>query len=306
MPTGENHRALPALVLLSAIWGYNWVVMKGAMVGLGPLTFGALRTALGALLLVACFAATRTPLRLRAPGGVALLGLVQTTAFVTFSSMAVATGGVGKAAVLIYTMPFWTIALAWLVLRERPRELQWLAIATGLVGLALVLYPLDMQHQFASKLYASAGGFFWAGSMVYAKWLRPRAGLDLPSLTTWQLIFGAIPLVVAAAFAHEMTPHWTPYVIFALVYNVVLGTALGWLLWLYVVGKLPLGVAGIASLAIPLIGVATAWLQLGEVPSASELVGVGFISAALATLALQGQFDARRARFAALQPAIET
>ncbi|MDQ2857602.1 MAG: DMT family transporter [Candidatus Eremiobacteraeota bacterium] len=305
MPTAEKHRALPALVLLSAIWGYNWVVMKGAMVGLGPLTFGALRTGLGALLLVAYFGATRTRLRLQAPGGVALLGLLQTTAFVTFSSMAIATGGVGKAAVLIYTMPFWTIVLAWLVLRERPRELQWLAIAMGLVGLIFVLYPLDLKHQLASKLYASVGGFFWAGSMVYAKWFRPRVALDLPSLTTWQMIFGAIPLVLAAAFAHEMTPHWTPYVIFAVAYNAVLGTAIGWLLWLYVVGKLPVGVAGVASLAIPLIGVGTAWLQLGEVPSPSELVGVAFISAALGTLALQGQFDARRARFAALQPAVE-
>src|ERR1700680_1665761 len=98
--------AVPALVLLSLVWGYNWVVMKDSLHDAGPFTFGALRMGLGALVLVAALAALRKPVRLRAPFGVLILGLLQTTAFTSLSNLAVANGGAGKTAVLVYTMPF--------------------------------------------------------------------------------------------------------------------------------------------------------------------------------------------------------
>jgi drug/metabolite transporter (DMT)-like permease len=61
----------------------------------------------------------------------------------------------------------------------------------------------------------------------------------------------------------------------------IVAQALGWVLWLFIVGRLPAGVAGIGSLATPVIAVFLAALQLGEIPSPSELVGMVLIVIAL-------------------------
>ena len=42
-------KAFGALILLSVLWGYNWVVMKYALLDAGAFQFGAMRTFLGAL-----------------------------------------------------------------------------------------------------------------------------------------------------------------------------------------------------------------------------------------------------------------
>ena len=52
------------------------------------------------------------------------------------------------------------------------------------------------------------------------------------------------------------------------------------------------GVAGVASLLTPVIGVLSAWLQLGERPGALELVGIACIVAALLVNVLPGLLDA--------------
>jgi len=94
-----------ALGLLSLIWGYNWVVMKEAVRYIDPFAFSALRSILGALAIFAILLLLR---RSWSPGsflGVLLLGFIQTTLFVTFSTWALVAGGAGKTAVLVYTMP---------------------------------------------------------------------------------------------------------------------------------------------------------------------------------------------------------
>jgi drug/metabolite transporter (DMT)-like permease len=52
-----------ALAVLALIWGYNWVVMKVALLYAQPLTFAAMRTFLGALALLALLVFLRRPLR---------------------------------------------------------------------------------------------------------------------------------------------------------------------------------------------------------------------------------------------------
>ena len=61
----------------------------------------------------------------------------------------------------------------------------------------------------------------------------------------------------------------------------ILGGALAWFLWMFIISRLPAGVAGIASLATPVVGVAAAALQLHEIPSRTELFGMALIVAAL-------------------------
>jgi len=118
--------------------------------------------------------------------------------------------------------------------------------------------------------------------------------VDLLSLTTWQMLFGSLPLILIALLTSHGGPEWSAAFIWALVYNVVPGNALAWLLWLFALRRLSAGAAGLGTLATPVIGVAAAWLQLGERPTAGEAAGMTLIVAALAVVTVRGLLVARR------------
>jgi drug/metabolite transporter (DMT)-like permease len=74
------------------------------------------------------------------------------------------------------------------------------------------------------------------------------------------------------------------------------GGALGWFLWMFILSRLPAGVAGIASLATPVVGVLAAALQLHEIPSPSQLTGMTLIVIALVVNARPAAPEAEIAR----------
>lgn len=274
-----------ALLLLSAIWGYNWVVMKEALRFSGPFEFAALRTVLGAASLFLILLWQRKPLAPRELPLTALLGLLQSTGFVGFTVWALQSGGAGKTAVLVYTMPFWVLMLAWPLLGERLRGLEWLAVALAALGLVFVLEPWRPQGSSLSKVLAILAGLWWGLSVILAKIMRRRVEFDLISLTAWQMLLGGIPLVLVAGVVPEMPIQWSGTFIAALLFSIFLSSALAWMLWLYIVHQMSAGVAGLSTLAIPVIGVLAAWLQLGERPGLAETAGMFLIGAALAVLA---------------------
>lgn len=282
-------RAALALAILSAIWGYNWVIMKNAAQYAGPFQFSALRAVFGTAALFVLMAVRRQPLRLTAPWGVALLGVLQTAGFTALSQWALVHGGAGKTAVLAYTMPFWLLLLAWPLLHERLRGGQWIAVLLAAAGLVLILAPWQQATDVGSSVLAVASGLSWAGSAVVAKRLRRgAASMELLPLTAWQMLFGSVVLVIVAAAVPAPPMNVAPYLVVAVAWTAVVGTGIAWLLWMYVLDNLPAGIAGLGSLAIPAVGVLAAWLELGERPPAHELAGMLVIAAALALLAMAG------------------
>jgi drug/metabolite transporter (DMT)-like permease len=286
MPDRARRNALLLLVLLSLVWSYNWIVMKQVLRYSGPFEFAAWRYALGTLVL---FVALRwRGLSLRPPpwGPVAAIGLAQTFAFQALVQLALVEGGAGKTALLAYTMPFWAVLLAWLVLRERPSRVQWASLAIALLGLALVIEPWRGIGALGSALLAIAGGLAWAIGMVASKRAFQRGGVSALSLTAWQMLAGTVGLVLLAAWVPERPIAWTPPFLLALAYNAVLASGLAWLVWSYVVERLPTSVAGLSSLVVPILGVLFAWGVLGEVPSLAETAGMALLAAALLVVAL--------------------
>lgn len=274
-----------ALIALTLIWGYNWVVMKKVLHFIDPVDFTALRVSFGTVCLFTVMVLLRRPLRLVAPGPTIVLGLLQCGVFSTLIQLSLVQGGAGKTAVLVYVMPFWLLPMAWLLLGERIRELQWAAIAVGAAGLVLVLEPWHFEASLLSSAMALTASLVWAGAAVYAKRLRARVQLDVLSLTAWQMLFGSIVVCIAAwtvPSARELEP--SLYFFGALAYNAIVATALAWLLWLFVLDYLPAGVAGMSSLAVPAVGVLSAWIELGERPSMAEGAGMLLIALALGLL----------------------
>ncbi len=293
--------AAAALALLSLVWGYNWVVMKQVMRYADPFDFSAIRTLLGALALFAVLALRRRPLGLVAPGATLMLGLLQTAAFTAFAQSALVAGGAGKTAVLVYVMPFWLLPLAWFFLGERVRGAQWLAVAVALGGLALIIEPWSARGDAGSTVLALAAGLAWAASAIVVKRLRARVAVDLLSLTAWQMLLGSLVLCAIAWLLPSAPPEPTAYFFGALAYNALLATGLAWLLWLFILDRLPASIAGLSSLAVPAIGVLAGWAELGERPSGAEAAGMACVAFALVLMSAL----ALRARQPAKPPAVE-
>jgi drug/metabolite transporter (DMT)-like permease len=276
--------AFIALAFLALIWGYNWVVMKVGISYSQPFTFAALRASLGALVLFPMVIILRRPLRPPAPRFTIALGVLQTTAFVGLTMWALQSGSAGRTSVLVYTMPFWVLLMAWPMLSERIKGAQWLAVCLAFAGLIFILRPWHLAGTLSSSLLAIAAGFCWGASAVLVKLMQRRHTVDLLSFTAWQMLIGAVPLIIVALLTFQVPPVWSGSFIAALAFNVLPANALAWLLWLYALRTLPAGTAGIGSLAIPVVGVLSAWIQLGERPNSFEAVGMLLIISALALL----------------------
>jgi drug/metabolite transporter (DMT)-like permease len=190
--------AVLAIVVLSCIWGYNWVVMKECLRYADAYDFAALRTGIGAVSLFALLLWKRKPLRPKAFWMTALLGLVSTTGCIGLVTLALSTGGVGKTAILVYIMPFWVLLLAWPLLSEHLRNEQWIPVILAFAGLVIILEPWKLQSTFISQIFAVLSGVAWALSAVMTKYMTRRQSFDLISLTAWQMLLGALPLALIA------------------------------------------------------------------------------------------------------------
>ena len=275
-------KAFAALFLLTLIWGYNWVVMKTAVQYASPFQFAALRTFLGALMLFLVLILTKRPLALKEFPTMLALGLLQTCGFTGLLIWALVSGGAGKTAVLAYTMPFWVMLFAWPMLGEKVQGWQWLAVAFALFGIVLIFDPLHIKGDGFSMFLALLSGISWAISAIVSKKLHQRAPqLDLLNITAWPTLLGSIPIIILALVLPAPPIQWTHTFWLTIIYSIFLSGSLAWVLWLYALQRLPAGVASMASMLAPVIGVSTAWLQLGERPSIMELFGMLSIALAL-------------------------
>ncbi|MDQ2069693.1 DMT family transporter [Natronospira bacteriovora] len=292
----SDYGAIAAFALLTLVWGYNWVVMKIALDYSSALDFAVLRSLGGALCLLLLSLAFRQTLIPTAPWRVLLLGLFQTTGFTGLVTLGLASEGAGKTAILAFTMPFWVLIFAALALGEKVRDWQWLAVALALTGLILLIGPWDASLRTPGSLLAVAAGACWGASVIVAKKIPMQSRWELIPITGWQMLLGAIPLMLLMPVFDRPPIEWSGTFIAALLFNILPANALAWLFWLYIVSRLPAGLTGLNALVIPVIGMSAAWLQLGERPSQLEGMGMALIVLALAVLSIRGWWHWRRAR----------
>lgn len=272
-----------ALAALCLIWGYGWIVMKWGLEHAHPFDFAATRLVIATVLLFAILAATGRPLTLPRYGTAIVLGLVQVASFIILSHFALLYTGAGRTSVLTYTMPFWMLLFAWMMLGERVRGAQWACIGLGAAGLVLVIAPWQLDSLEGSLLAVGSGAVWALGSVISKRW--PLEGTDPLGYTAWQLAFGTVPLVLFALFSTYEPTRWSIEYGVILAYATLFATAGGWWLWTYVLAHMPAGISGLNTLAIPVIAVVAAWVHLDEQPGPRELAGMALIAVALGMLA---------------------
>ncbi|HYD96342.1 MAG TPA: EamA family transporter [Noviherbaspirillum sp.] len=257
----------PADILLALVvvlvWGFNFVVIKLGLQGLPPILFTALRFVFAALPMAFFLRRPAVPWRLLA-GYAAFQFALQFT--LLFSGMQLGLPP-GLASLVIQLQAFFTIGLAVVVLGERPRAAQIVGSLIAFSGMVLVAMHLDTPATFAGFLMVIAAGLSWGVGNIFTK----RIGkVDALALVVWGSLLAAPPLLLAS-FALE-----GPAAIVAALSQVnrisagaVLfqawpTTILGFGIWSMLMRKYPAATVAPFTLLVPVVGMLSAALVLGE------------------------------------------
>jgi drug/metabolite transporter (DMT)-like permease len=271
---------------LTLAWGLGWPTMKYAVGELPIYTF-RLITAWGGGLVVLAAAAMRghaVTLDRAEWRPAALAALFNVTGWFYFTALGLTLLPAGRAAVLAYTMPLFAILAAWLMLHEPITRQRAIGLGLGMAAVALLL------GEDAGRLAAAPAGVLailaaaasWGIGTVLQKrrWRTP-----VLTLAGWQLLIGGAPLA-PLALLYDSAPFAdvTLYGALAVVYVIAVATLFGYWAWFTILTLAPAAVASIGVLAVPLVGVLSSALMLGETVGWRELLALLLITAALATV----------------------
>jgi drug/metabolite transporter (DMT)-like permease len=282
----RRHRAMLLLALLAVIWGLNWVVAKKSLEFVSPVWVTAFRLVpMCMVFFIVCLATKKLRVPVRADLPVIFsIGWLHMVGFSVLVSVGIQYLPAGKSIVLAYTTPLWVLPAAWLFLNEpfTPRRI--LGLVIGMSGLILILQPSAMDWTDRNVLighgFVLLAALLWAISIVYGrahKWVTP-----LFSLLPWQMLLGGLTQV-ALAFALEGMPQvkWSLEMLLLVGFNGLLGNGIAYWLMNIVSRDLPAATVSMGLLGVPLIGLLSASLFLGEVLGPALLIATVLIIAGI-------------------------
>tara|TARA_A100001037_G_scaffold305894_1_gene347934 strand:+ start:1034 stop:1885 length:852 start_codon:yes stop_codon:yes gene_type:complete len=213
---------------------------------------------------------------------VALAGLCNIGGFqlcVAFGLMVV---DAGRGTIIAYTMPLWATIFATIFLNERLTLARTVGLIIGLSGLLILIGPdLTSLGSSGGTLLLLAAAVLWgAGTVIIKsqKWKTP-----IIVLTGWQFIFGGIPILLGMLIFEagiEIGPISTNALL-AVAYSAIVPMIVCHLVWYTLIGMLPATIAAISTLAIPIVGVYSSALLLGERFKTTEWTALCLVVVAL-------------------------
>ncbi|WP_155370926.1 EamA family transporter [Catellatospora vulcania] len=218
----------------------------------------------------------------------AVLGALNMGAFFALVYLAAQTLPTSIASTIMATSPVAMMLIAWAALSERPQAAQLVGAAVGVVGVGLMLLDdtagVDPVGVFAS---VAAMAMSSLGYVLTKKW---SMGVDVFSLTSWQLIAGGLVLLPVAAAVEGAPPALDGSAVVAFGYVSVVATALAFTAWFTGLRHLSAGTVGLVGLLNPITGVVLGAVVAQETLAAQQLGGLVLVVTGI----LLGQPAARR------------
>ena len=279
LPASPLQRAAPVLFVL--LWSTGFIGAKLGLPYAGPMTFLAVRfLAVAALTLpLALLAGARWPRPLLMLH-VAIVGLLMQFTYLGGVFIGISRGvPAGISALIVGLQPVFTAALAGLVLGETIRPRQWLGLALGLAGVALVvvnpaLFDRDRLDAAGITIVAMIG--ITIGTL-YQK--RFCTGADLRAAIVIQNAVAGLAMAPFALAFEPATITWSPRFIFAIAWLAIVLSVGASMLLLYLIRH---GAASrVSSLfyLTPAVTAVMAYLLFGESLSPLALVGMALAAA---------------------------
>lgn len=250
-------------VLITAIWGLNFSVIKFGLATIDPIVLAGIRFALCALPAVFLVRKPDVPWRYIAGYGlvfgVGLWGLV---------NLGIAAGvSAGIASLALQTSVFFTMALGAAVFREHLTNLQYAGAAAALAGLACISLVSDGSVTITGLVLVVAGAVAWSVANLIVK---QSGASNMLAFVVWSSAFSPIPLFVLGYLRNG----WATYAqtwhsldvaaIGSVLFQVYPVTIFGYWAWNRLLRQYPLAQVAPLSLLVPVFGVCGSVLFFNE------------------------------------------
>jgi O-acetylserine/cysteine efflux transporter len=291
-------RSVALVVLVTAVWGVNFVVIHEGLEHFPPLLFNALRFALMAIPAVFLVGRPQVPWRFVLAIGLALGVVKFGLLFVSIDQGL----PVGLASLLLQLQVIFTIAFAGFALRERPRREQVAGAAVAFCGLALIGIDRAAGAPILPFVLVVGAAAAWGVSNTLTRMAQPPNAL---ALLVWASLVAPLPLL-GLSFAFEGGTEIADALagidvaaVAALLFVALVSGLFGFAAWIGLLKRHTAASVTPFALLVPVFGIASAALLLGERPSALELGGAVLICAGLAATLLPARRPAPSAAVAA-------
>jgi len=280
MSASDAGRAL----LVVIIWGLNFVVIDRGLKTLPPLLFVTLRYVF--TVFPAIFFVSRPGTRWYWIVGIGLsinvgqFGLL----FVAIHRGVPA----GLASLVVQCQAAFTLVFAAAVLRETPRATQLAGTLLASIGILIIALGHAASTPVAPLLLVIMAGAFWGAGNIFTRYAKARSAFGL---IVWAGLVAPPPLLTLSLWLEgpraDLTAiqHLFPVGALALAYVVIAATMFGFGTWTALLRKYPAPVVAPFALLVPVTGILSAWILLGERPSGGEVAGgvVAMVGLALVT-----------------------
>ncbi|TFL14480.1 O-acetylserine/cysteine exporter [Pusillimonas caeni] len=251
-----------ALAIILA-WGVNFVVIKWGLDEIPPFLLGGLRFVLVAL---AAFFIPRPAVSWRV---LLLLGMTLSFGQFAFLFTAMTVGmSAGLASLVLQSQVFFTVLLAAVVLGERIRPHHLLGMMVAAVGLALIEHgAIGGNVTLLGFVLTLAAALSWACGNIVVKYVGK---VDMLSLVIWGALIPPIPFFIMSwlfegpAVIRSTFESMTWKGVGALFYLALMATTLGFVLWARLLARHPVSKVAPLSLLVPIVGLLSAAILLGE------------------------------------------
>lgn len=267
-------------VLVTAIWGFNFVVIEVGLDSFPPFLFSAIRFALAAFPLIFFIGPPRVAWRWVIAVGLTL-GVIKFSFLFIGMDMGMPAG---LSSVVLQSQAFFTVLFAAIILAERPHPMQVLGIMVAFGGIALIATTQEGVGSLTALALVMAAGAMWGVSNILMKMSNAP---DMFRLLVWASIVPPLPLL-ALSYAFEGEARivaavegltWTGAGTVA--YMAFISTLIAFGIWGFLLRTYSASFVAPFSLLVPIFGMGSAALLLDESFGPLRLAGAALVFAGL-------------------------
>ena len=291
-----TRKQLIVLVLLTLSWGLNWPVMKLGIADFPPLTFRALSIWLGLPVLGLAMVVMKVPFVVPRDKFRELFWLAFANMFVWHALIIIALKHLssGRAAILGYTMPIFSALLGAWFFGNKLTARSWAGVGAAALGVSLLLWHelTNLSGAPLAVLCALIGAATWAlGTHKLRNTTMPVATL---TISFWMTAMTAVVLTLLSLLFE--VPQWkapSAATWWSIGYNAVLIFGFAHAAWYFLARSLPPVASSLSVMMIPILGVFSGAIGLGEVLHWQDWAAVVLMVVAIASVLVPQRAPAR-------------
>lgn len=263
-------------VFVAAIWGFNFVIVKVGLAEMPPFVYGAGRFMIALIPIV--FFIKHPPSSWKLISGIGFtLGFIKFALMFSGIQMGLSAG---LASLVLQSQVFFTVALSVIIFKSDVTFNQIVGMALAFLGIIIIGIEMHAQSTLLGLMLLIGSAFSWAVSNIL---YRKAGNVDMFSLTIWSSLIPPIPMLLCSYYMEGPDAAQTAYTnmtwvgLACLVYTTCGSTWIGATLWGVLLRNYDAPKVAPYSLLIPVFGISSACLFLGEELSTTSIAACGIV-----------------------------